>query len=141
MPDEDEPKATFYNANMKANQVIQGAGTQYIGGSTFGASSEDLTKALTEMMSLVEKRSPEDQRVLKPMVEDVEAKASKIEQGDTSEEAQSALERGLRSLVAMAPDIADVFVATFANPIGGIALTFKKIADRARGVLPQGGAS
>jgi hypothetical protein len=139
MPDAGDPKIIFNNPNMRANQVNQAAGDQIITNSTFGASSEDLTKAFAEMMSLVDKRPADDQRVLRPMVENVQAKASNIEQGDSSEEAQGALERGLRGLIALAPDIADVFVATFASPVAGIALTFKKIADRARATAPQSG--
>jgi hypothetical protein len=137
MPEED-PKIIFNNPNMTAREVYQAAGDQYIDHSS-GTSSAELTKAFADMMALVEKRPEEAQRVLKPMVEDVQAKATQIEKGDTSEATQSALESRLRGLLALAPDVAEVFMATFANPVAGIALTFKKIADRAKATASGAG--
>ena len=45
---------------------------------------------------------------------------------------ESFLTRRFRSIARMAPDILDVIVATITNPLGGVGVAVKKIADKAR---------
>jgi hypothetical protein len=45
---------------------------------------------------------------------------------------ESFLTRRFRSIARMAPDILDVIVATIANPLGGMGVAVKKIADKAK---------
>ena len=45
---------------------------------------------------------------------------------------ESFLTRRFRSIARMAPDILDVIVATIANPLGGVGVAVKKIADKAK---------
>jgi hypothetical protein len=50
--------------------------------------------------------------------------------GDKAEPAK--VERWLRNLAAMAPDILDVTVAAITNPIAGISMTVQKIARKVK---------
>lgn len=45
---------------------------------------------------------------------------------------ESFLTRRFRSIARMAPDILDVIVSTIANPLGGVGVAVKKIADKAK---------
>lgn len=45
---------------------------------------------------------------------------------------ESFLTRRFRSIARMAPDILDVIVATIVNPLGGVGVAVKKIADKAK---------
>ncbi len=137
MPEDSKPQVTFNNPNMQAGHVYQSAGDQYV--TNYGSPDEALAKTFAEMMNRVEQRPADAQDQLKPIVEEVHATAIKIQQGDTSPATEGALETRLRNLLEMAPDIAEVFVATITNPVAGLALTFKKIVDRAKGVTPAGG--
>ena len=133
MPDDSNRGPIFNNPNWTVTgDVHQSAGDMTVNKGSSSASDDVLAKVFAEMMSRVDQRPAEDQRILKPIVEDVQARATTIQQGDATEEMENAFEGRLRALLAMAPDIGEVFVTTFANPIAGLALTFKKIADRAK---------
>ena len=74
---------------------------------------------------------PEDPKVdqtrLENQVKKIEAEAAKGEAAD-----QSRLERGLKTLAQMAPDIVEVMIASLAGPVAGFTLVFKKILERAK---------
>lgn len=58
-----------------------------------------------------------------------------IQQGDPSPRKRTFLETRLKNIVAMAPDIGAVILATLANPVAGLALAIQKIAQRAQAGL------
>jgi len=68
-----------------------------------------------------------DQAKLKKQVRKIEAEAAKGEAAD-----QSRLERWLKTLAQMAPDIVEVMAASLAGPVAGFTLVFKKIVERAK---------
>jgi len=76
-----------------------------------------------------------DRDLVAPAVEQTVQAAAAIQQGDASPEKQSFLEKRLKSICTMAPDIGQVIIATLANPAAGIALTLQKIAQKAEGEL------
>jgi hypothetical protein len=63
----------------------------------------------------------------------------KVQGGDESEATQSTLERRLKNLRNIAPDIGDVIIATLANPAAGIAMVIQTIAKKVQAEL-KGGA-
>ncbi len=63
-----------------------------------------------------------------------------IQQGDDSPKKQTFLERRLKNIAAMAPDIAQVIVATLVSPTAGLALTLQKIAQKVQAELEGEGA-
>jgi len=69
---------------------------------------------------------PEDADDLKNNVQEFKAEADKGEQAD-----ESFLERRLRNIKRIAPDVSEVLLATVLNPAAGFALIVKKVAERA----------
>ena len=82
--------------------------------------------------------SATDRADLKADVKDVQAEAAKGEAAD-----ETALARRLRSVRRMAPDIWQVMLATFANPVAGaglvVAKVLAKVKDEAETSTPPGG--
>jgi hypothetical protein len=68
-----------------------------------------------------------DQAKLENQVKKIEAEAAKGEAAD-----QSRLERWLKTLAKMAPDIVEVMTASLAGPVAGFTVVFKKIVERAK---------
>lgn len=73
---------------------------------------------------------PADKADLKAEVKEVEAHV--IDKGDEADE--TFLERRLRNIRRIAPDILDVVLATLGNPAAGLGVVAKKVADRMRGL-------
>jgi hypothetical protein len=73
----------------------------------------------------------EDSKVKKDRLENqvkkIEAETAK---GGAADPAR--LERWVKTLAKMAPDIVDVMAASLAGPVAGFAVVFKKIVERAR---------
>lgn len=79
-------------------------------------------------------RAVDEHPALTPAVkEDVKAEIKDVEKeiqnGDKANE--SSMTRHLRNVQRMAPDMLDVVVATMANPVAGLGMVAKKIAEKA----------
>ena len=68
-----------------------------------------------------------DQAKLQTQVKRIETEAAKGSAADPGK-----LERWIRTLAKMAPDIVEVMAASLAGPVGGFTMVFKKIVERAR---------
>jgi hypothetical protein len=77
----------------------------------------------------------EDREQVAVEVEQAAKLAADIQQGDESPKKQTFLETRLKNIVAMAPDIGAVIVATLANPAAGVVLAIQKIAQKAQAEL------
>ena len=94
-------------------------------------------QATPEMESLFKrarkrvKTRPEDPKVdkekLESQVKKIEVEAAKGQAADKTK-----LERWVRTLAKMAPDVLEVMAASLAGPVAGFSLVFKKIVERAR---------
>jgi hypothetical protein len=75
--------------------------------------------------------SPADKADLKAEVQEVQ---SAVKQATTKTEGidENFLSRHFRNIARMAPDILDVVVATLGNPLAGIGVAIKKIAEKAK---------
>jgi hypothetical protein len=71
------------------------------------------------------KLSPAEKADVKAEIKDVE---KEIQKGDQADE--SGVTRHLRNVQRMAPDILDVVVATLGNPVAGLGMVAKKIAEK-----------
>jgi len=95
------------------------------------ANQESSREALfTDLIKAIEQRpntSREDKEDLKTNVAEIKTEAEKGQQID-----ESFLARRLRNIERIAPDIAEVVLATIANPAAGFATVVRKIAERAR---------
>lgn len=68
-----------------------------------------------------------DQAKLEHQVKKIEAEAAKGSKADPDK-----LERWIRTLAKMAPDIVEVMAASLAGPAAGFTMVFKKIVERAQ---------
>ncbi len=90
--------------------------------------SDEIAQAFTRLADFVEKLPASPSKVIaQQAVQGLDTEAKKGEQAD-----EKAVGDWFSFLAQTAPDVFDVAVATFANPIAGLSLAFKKIADRAR---------
>ena len=92
--------------------------------------SADMEKLFKRLHRELKKR-PEDPNVskekLEAQVRKIEAEAAKGEGADTGK-----LERWMKTLVKMAPDIVEVMAASLGGPVAGFSVVFKKIVERVR---------
>jgi hypothetical protein len=95
-----------------------------------GAEIADLFKSIYLQIDGKSSLPLRDKEDLKADVKDVEAETAKVARGQKPDE--SFLERRLRSIKRMAPDILDVIAGTFASPTLGAATVIRKIVDRVK---------
>jgi hypothetical protein len=98
---------------------------------TQGLGGQDIATLFAAVYQQIETR-PEDPDVdkaeLTETVQKVEAEAAKGEEASPKR-----IERWLKYLGSMAPDVLDVTVACLTNPVAGVATVIRKIAEKAKG--------
>lgn len=96
----------------------------------YGLSSNDLAMLFKKVYQQIDAR-PEDPNVekaeLTQTVQNIETETAKGEQANSTK-----IERWLRNLAAMAPDILDVTLACLTSPLTGVASALRKIAAKAK---------
>ena len=65
----------------------------------------------------------------------VQGLKEEVEKGEKADETK--VQKMFNSLLNMAPDVWEVAVATFVNPVAGVGMAFKKIAERAQAEQAQ----
>jgi|GEM_PF-1464557 len=95
---------------------------------TQGASAEEIAKVFAPLLQAVQAKaeSPEKAKA-ESALDELEAEAAKGEDAD-----EGKVQKWFTFLAEMAPDILEVAVDTFTNPIKGISTVFKKVAERAK---------
>ena len=101
---------------------------------TSGLSAAEIKQLFDGLYTKIEadsKASPADKEDIKDEVNKIQTKvaeaASKNEQLD-----ESFLARRFANIARMGPDILDVVVATLGNPLAGLGVAVKKIAEKAK---------
>jgi hypothetical protein len=94
---------------------------------------EALVLVFTNLMGRIKLLPADDQAVIKPIAEQARVQAEKIQQGDNNAETQNALEKRLKSLFAMTPDLGEEVIDILASSSTGIANVIQKIAKRVQG--------
>ena len=102
--------------NLK-QQVIQQASPEM----------EKLFKRLHKKIKTRREDPKVDKSKLESQVKEIEAEAAKGPAADPGK-----LERWIRTLAKMAPDIVEVMAASLAGPAAGFTVVFKKIVERAQ---------
>jgi hypothetical protein len=118
------------------------AGGDYVGGDKVGrdkitgVTGADLAQLFQGIYQRIEAR-PADPNVDKTEVaETVQKIEQEVEKGEEAN--PSKVERWLKTLKDMAPDIGDVTIACLTNPAAGVAMVIKKIADKAQAEAGKG---
>lgn len=95
---------------------------------TNGISAEELTKAFAPLLQAVQAKAESPEKTMsQTAVQGLEAEASKGEEAD-----EGNVQKWIDILGNMAPDIWEVAVDTFTNPVKGLSTVFKKVAEKAK---------
>lgn len=123
------------NMSIKGQNVIgminaSGSARVNVGQQIIHQVSPEMEKLFKRAHKRIKVR-PEDPKVdparLENQVKKIEAEAAKGEAADPSK-----LERWMKTLAKMAPDIMEVMAASLAGPVAGFTVVFKKIVEHAK---------
>lgn len=93
-----------------------------------GASADEIAKAFSTLFQAVEAKPEGPKKTMaQAAVQELETEAAK---GEKAEEGK--VQEWFEVLAGMAPDIWEVAVDTFTNPIKGLSTVFKKVAEKAK---------
>jgi hypothetical protein len=107
-------------------QSVIGSGTVNV---HQGLGGDELTELFASIYECIKARPPDpdvDKEELSENVQRIEREAAKGEEANDNK-----IERWLRTLAAMAPDIFEVTVAALTHPLAGVATAIRKIALKA----------
>ena len=99
-----------------------------------GLSATEITKIFNQLYSAIEantKTSPANKEDLKAEVKEIQSTVSNAAQKNEKID-EGFLARRFRNIARMAPDVLDVIVATLGNPLAGLGVAVKKIAEKAK---------
>ena len=99
-----------------------------------GLSVTEIKQLFEQLYTAIEsntKTSPADNEDLKAEVEEIQSKVTEAVQENKQVE-ESFLSRRFRNIARVAPDVLDVVVATLGNPLAGLGVAVKKIAEKAK---------
>lgn len=119
--------------NMSGNLVI-GNNNKVTNTVNTGISAAEIKQLFDQLYTAIDTRTntpPSVKEDLKAEVQDIQTTITEAVETNQKVE-ESFLSRRFRSIERMAPDILDVVVATIGNPLAGLGVAAKKIADKAR---------
>lgn len=119
--------------SMGGNLVI-GNNNQVSQTTNNGLSAADIKQLFNSVNTKIDALPQLDQAVKEDAKEEVKDIQENITEAVTNKGNldESFLTRRFRSIARMAPDILDVVVATITNPLGGVGVAVKKIANKAK---------
>ena len=113
--------------NISGEGIAIGRGAQ---ATVNKGSGEEIAHLFAAIYRQIETR-PEDPKVEKQEIaETVQKIETEVAKSDST--SPDKVERWLKNLVMMAPDIWDVTIATLANPVAGVATAIRKVAEKAK---------
>ena len=134
--------ATGKETNIKVGDISEVSGNVNIAGGNITTHQSTLGLSATEIKGLFEhiydaietntKASPANKEDLKAELEEIQSTMTEAIQGKKKVE-ESFLFRRFQNIARVAPDILDIVVATLANPLAGLGVAVKKIAEKAKG--------
>jgi hypothetical protein len=140
------PKKKITSASKKSTSVRVGnisdiSGNVNVAGgnitthhTTTGLSAAEIKQLFDGLYSQIDARantSPADKEDLKAEVKEIQSTVTTAAQKNEKID-ESFLARRFRNIARMAPDLLDVVVATLGNPLAGLGVAAKKIADKAK---------
>lgn len=101
---------------------------------TTGLSAADIKQLFDQLYAAIEtnaKTSPAEKEDLKAEVKEIQTTVTEAAQKNEKVD-EGFLSRRFRNIARMAPDVLDVVVATLGNPLAGLGVAVKKIAEKAK---------
>jgi hypothetical protein len=95
-----------------------------------GIGAKELSELFSSIYKKIDSRPPDPSVEKEEITDRVKRIENEVGTGEKAEPAK--VERWLRNLAAMAPDILDVTVAALTSPIAGISMAIRKIAQKVR---------
>jgi hypothetical protein len=96
-----------------------------------GGEIQQLFNSLYAEIDAHTKPSPAAKEAIKAEVQEIQATITQAAQENKKVD-EGFLSRRFRNIARMAPDLLDVIVATLANPLAGLGVAVKKIAEKAK---------
>ena len=129
------------NSGIKVGNITGVSGNVNIAGrditthqTTSGLSEADVKRLFDHLYGVIESRadtSVSDKDDLKAEIDEIQSKVTEAIQ-ENKEVEESFLSRRFRNIARVAPDVLDVAVATLGNPLAGLGVAIKKIAEKAK---------
>ncbi len=127
--------------NIKVGNISGTSGEVNIAGgnvtnykTTSGLSATDIKQLFDQLYSSIETNtrvSPANKEDLKAEVKEIQSTVTEAAQKKEKVD-EGFLARHFRNIARMAPDMLDVVVATLGNPLAGLGVAVKKIAEKAK---------
>jgi len=132
----DEPQVNIKVGNVSgvSGEVNIAGGDIKMNKTANGLSSTDIKQLFDQLYTAIEantKTSPSDKEDLKVEIEEIQSKVTEAVQENKKVD-ESFLSRRFRNIARVAPDVLDVAVATLGNPLAGLGIAVKKIAEKAK---------
>lgn len=127
---QQKTEGTVINANTAF--ITQAGNVQY----NQGLTSDEVVKLFEKIATSIEKRSDDTEFTKDEIRETVNKIKTEVQKSDNINETE--LEKFIRRLKGMAPDIFDVAVASWSNPVAGIGLVLKKIVMKIKAESEKG---
>ena len=134
-------RAPKKEASVKVGNISRVGGTVNIAGrdivthqTTTGLSAAEIKQLFEQLYSAIEtnaKTSPAEKDDLKAEVEEIQSTVTEAAKKNEKVD-EGFLSRRFRNIARMAPDVLDVVVATLGNPLAGLGVAVKKIAEKAK---------
>jgi hypothetical protein len=99
-----------------------------------GLSAAEIRQIFDQLYTAIETRaetSPASKEDLKAEVKEIQSTVTEAAQKNEKVD-EGFLSRHFRNIARMAPDVLDVVVATLGNPLAGLGVAAKKIAEKAK---------
>lgn len=99
-----------------------------------GLSAAEIKQLFDGLYSQIDARantSPADKEDIKAEVKEIQSTVTEAAQKNEKID-ESFLSRRFRNIARMAPDVLDVVVATLGNPLAGLGVAAKKVAEKAK---------
>jgi hypothetical protein len=127
--------------NVKVGAIKDVSGNVNIAGgditthhTTTGLSAAEIKQLFDSLYTTIETRAntpTADKEDLKAEVKDIQSAVTEAAQKNEKVD-EGFLSRRFRNIARMAPDVLDVVVATLGNPLAGLGVAVKKIAEKAK---------
>ena len=134
-------RASSKHVDIKVGNVADISGNLNIAGgnisthhTTTGLSAVEIKQLFDHLYTAIEARPeipPADKDDLKAEVQDIQAVVTEAAKKNEKVD-EGFLSRRFRNIARMAPDVLDVVVATLGNPLSGLGVAVKKIAEKAK---------
>lgn len=135
-------KEDSQRVNIKVGNISSVSGEINIAGeditsnkTVHGLSAVDIERVFDQIYTAINtnaKTSHANKEDLKAEVQEIQSTVTEAAQKNEKVD-ESFLSRRFRNIARMAPDVLDVVVATLANPLAGLGVAVKKIAEKAKG--------